>query len=132
MAVLPVVRYLMVCEDVRPDPDNPNRVDLIGVTSAVRSVRPPPFPCWVPSFAVFIELTGCRGSVDGQVRLVDADRTLAVTGSPEHAIGLPDDPLEVVNIVFRLLKVRFDNPGLYWVQFFCAGQLLHQVPLLVR
>lgn len=132
MAVLPVVRYLMVCDDVRVDPVNPHRVDLLGVTSAIRSTAHPPFPCRLSRLTVFVQLTGCGGPVGASVRLVEADAGGPVAGSEEHRVELPDDPLQVLNVVFRIHGVRFRGPGLYWVQFCCPDEVVHQIPLLVR
>jgi len=37
--VHPTVRHLVLCEDVQTDPDNPLRVSLVGLASAIRSLR---------------------------------------------------------------------------------------------
>jgi hypothetical protein len=41
---LPVVRYLILCEDVQIAPDNPHRVTLVDLISAIQGLELPPFP----------------------------------------------------------------------------------------
>lgn len=132
MAVLPVVRYLILCDDVQIDPTNPHRVDLIGVASAVVSRSDPPFPCRFDRLSVFVQLTECRGPGRGQAVLLDAETDEPVIGSVEHLLDLKDDPLLVQTVVFRMDKIRFKHSGLYWVRFKFDGVPLHQVPLIVR
>jgi hypothetical protein len=62
----PVVRYLIVCEDVLRDPRNPNRLTLVNLISTIQSLSDPPFPCRYPELCVYVQLTDCR--VAGQVR----------------------------------------------------------------
>lgn len=38
MEVLPTIRYLIVCEDVQRDEENPRRITLAGLMSAIRSI----------------------------------------------------------------------------------------------
>lgn len=132
MAVLPVVRYLVACEDVVVDATNPHRVHLLGVASTIRATGEPPFPAFKAVLTAFVQLTECRGPVRGRVTIVDAESGDPVTGSPEHPINLPADPLEVVNVGFRLRDLRFPAAGLYWVQFWCEDVLLQQIPLVLR
>jgi hypothetical protein len=50
--VHPTVRYLIICEDVQIDPENPHRVTLVGLLSAIRSLeQPPPSHCSIGRFA---------------------------------------------------------------------------------
>jgi hypothetical protein len=40
----PVVRYLITCDDIQFDPNNPRTATLANLLSAIRSQRQPPFP----------------------------------------------------------------------------------------
>lgn len=42
--VLPVVRHMIVCEDVLADAANPHRITIVGLISSIRSLDYPPYP----------------------------------------------------------------------------------------
>jgi hypothetical protein len=71
--VHPGVRYLIVCEDVQTDPDNPRRVTLVGLVSAIRSLEEPTFPRLYRELCVLLQLTECRGAAEGRVEIQHAD-----------------------------------------------------------
>jgi hypothetical protein len=132
--VRPVVRYLIVCEDIRTDPANPRRATLVNVISAIRSADQPAFPLLYRELCVFVQLTECRGSTGVAVTIVHAETGQFGYPGPAQpwAVALPNDPLEVVGLRFRIRDIPFPLPGLYWVQFWCGGELLAQQPLVLR
>jgi hypothetical protein len=130
--VHPLVRYLIVCDDIRTGPDNPQRVSLVGLCSAIRSLADPPFPVCHEELCVFVQLTGCRGPGQGRIEIVHADSGRMDYRSPTWPLPLPSDPLEVVGLPFRLRNCVFREAGLYWVQFWYDEQCLAQQPLLLR
>src|ERR1022692_1255184 len=71
--VHPTVRYLIVCEDIQIDPDNPRRITLVGLISAIRSIEQPPFPLLYREICVFLQLTECRGPAEGRIEIQHAD-----------------------------------------------------------
>ena len=130
--VHPTVRYLIVCEDVQTDPDNPRRVTLVGLLSAIRSPQQPPFPMLYREICVFLQLTECRGPADGRIEIHHADSGQVVFRTRTRTIPFGSDPLEVVGATFRIRNCLFQEPGLYWVQFWYNEQMLAQQPLLLR
>lgn len=58
--LVPVVRYLILCEDVHTEPAELQRVTLVGLLSSIRSVDDPPYPLLYQEFCAFLQLTGCR------------------------------------------------------------------------
>jgi hypothetical protein len=130
--VHPTVRYLVVCEDVQTDPDNPRRVTLAGLISAIRSLEQPPFPLLYREICVFLQLTECRGPADGRIEIHHADSGQVVFRTRTRTIPFASDPLEVVGVTFRLRNCLFQEPGLYWVQFWYNEQMTAQQPLLLR
>jgi hypothetical protein len=99
----PTVRYLILCEDIQTDSDNPRRVTLIGLISAIHSLEQPPFPLLYRELCVFL-----------------------------RTIPFGDDPLEVNAVMFRIRNCQFQEPGLYWVQFWYNEQMIAQQALLLR
>ena len=41
--LLPTLRYLIACEDIRTEPMNPRKVSLVNLLSLIRSLEQPPF-----------------------------------------------------------------------------------------
>lgn len=130
--VLPTVRYLIICEDVQTDPSNSRRVTLVGLISAIRSVDQPAFPLLYPELCVFLQLTECRGPADGRIEVQQADSGQIVFRTRTRTIPFASDPLEVVGATFRLRNCLFQQPGLYWVQFWYNEQMIAQQPILLR
>jgi hypothetical protein len=132
VALLPVSRYLVLCDAVIVDPQNPLRVNLLGVVSAYRSVAIPPFPVRRPEFAVYTQFSDCHGPVSGHLRVVRGDNFERVAMTPDRVFPLPHNPLEVVGISYLVRNCTFPVAGLYWVQLWCEGKLLQEAPLNVR
>jgi hypothetical protein len=130
--VCPVVRYLVVCEDVQVDPGNPRRVSLIGLISTLISRNEPAFPLLYPELCIFLQVAGCRGPAEGHVALVHADSGETVFSTRTRTIPFGTDPLEIVAVTFRIRHCLFENPGLYWVQFWYNQVMLAQQPVLLR
>ena len=130
--VHPRVRYLIVCEDVQTDPDNPRRVTLVGLISAIHSLDQPAFPLRDREICVFLQLTECRGPADGQIEIHHADSGQVAFRTRTRTIPLGSDPLEVVAAIFRIRNGLFQEPGLHWVQFWYKGQMSAQQALVLR
>lgn len=128
----PTVRYIILCENVQADPRHPRRVTLVGLISAIRSLEQPPYPLLYPEICVFLQLTECRGLAQGRVELQHADSGEVVFRSRTRSVPFGSDPLEVIGVTFRIRNCLFQQPGLYWVQFWYNEQLLAQQPLLLR
>jgi hypothetical protein len=44
----PVVRHMLLCDDVQRDPGDPRKVNVFGLVSTVRAVAEAPFPLCLP------------------------------------------------------------------------------------
>ena len=130
--LLPTVRYLIVCEDVQTNPDDPHRVTLVDLISTIRSLEQPPFPLLYREICVFLQLTECRGPGQGRIEIQNADSSEVVFRGRTRTIPLGADPLAIVGITFRIRNCIFREPGLYWVQFWYNEQMIAQEPLLLR
>jgi hypothetical protein len=130
--VRPVVRYLVVCEDIRVPPESPQSATLVNLISTIRSLGSPPFPLRYPELCVFLQLTECRGPVDARVEIAHADSDRVVFRTRTRSLPLPHDPLEVVGFWFRIRRCLFPEAGLYEVRFYTDEVLLAQQPLVLR
>ncbi len=127
----PVVRYLIVCEDVVVDPHNANCVTLVNLISFIQA-RDHPFPLRFPELCVYLQLRGCRGPGDGRIQVVFADTETLVFSTSTRQLPLGTDPLELVSFSFRIRGGLFPEPGMYQVQFWYNGEVLAQEFLIVR
>jgi hypothetical protein len=132
MAVSPVVRYLLLCEDWRLDGPNNRRLTIIGLISNIHSVGDPPYPLFCREFCVYLALTEGRGQEEGQIVCVFEDTGQKVFETPKQLIQFPSDPLAVLGVSFRIHNSTFPQPGLYSVQFWYDGQRLEERPLRLR
>jgi uncharacterized protein DUF6941 len=124
----PVVRHMLLCEEVRKRSDNPFKFDLLGVFSIVRPINE--FPVRL-SFSVFLETTG-RGTGYGNVCLVEADSDEVVYRGTKHTMLFGPDPLQIRAVAIRIVSCTLERPGLYWVDFMYNGQQVQREPLLVK
>lgn len=129
--VPPYVRHRILCEDVRPDPANPRRINIHGLLQAIRPLGSSALYPLRHSFAVYLMYTGGRGTGQGQVRVESEATALPVYVGQLHAIPTDPDPLRVRAIAIHIAMCSFPQAGLYWVQFWYNGQLSHQEPLMV-
>jgi hypothetical protein len=60
--VVPIVRYLIPCEDFLIEAATPQKISLIHLIVAIRSLEQPPFPVKKEEFCVFLMLTNGRGT----------------------------------------------------------------------
>jgi hypothetical protein len=132
MAVAPVVRYGLLCDDWQVDPTNQNRVHIIGLMSFIRATDDPPYPLLYREICVFLALTEGRGSGHGFITGTHEETGETVFETPRRPITFGVDPLDVTGIVFRIRDCWFPRAGLYSIQFWYDGVIAEQRPLLLR
>lgn len=132
MAILPVVRYMLLCEDWELDPPGSHRIIIRGLITNIRSLEDPPFPLFHPGLCVFLALTDVHEAGASKIVCVNEQ-----DGSPLFELGprtIPRaaDPLEVVGVPFRKRDIEFPEPGLYTVQFWFTEELVEQRSFRLR
>jgi hypothetical protein len=133
MAVIdPVVRHMLLCDEVQADADNPRKINLFGLVSTIRASAAEDFPLRQAELCVYLQLCEVRGTGKGRVVAVDAETAEPVFASREHDIREGNSPLDVLGFTFRLRECVFPRPALYLIQFRYNGKVLAQQPLLVR
>jgi hypothetical protein len=127
--LLPVVRHMIVCEDIPVDPANPRRVTLVNLLTTIRSPSQPPFPLRCPKLCAYLQLTACRGAAEVHLHIEQADTQTAILKTPSQRVSFGNDPLQVFNMSFRVRNCTFPSPGLYWVQLWYNNTLCAREPL---
>src|SRR5438034_342168 len=64
MAISPIVRYMLLCDDWRLDGQNNRRVTIIGLIWNIRSVGEPPYPLFYREFCMFLALQRVGAELD--------------------------------------------------------------------
>ena len=132
MAISPIVRYMLLCDDWRLDGPNNRRVTIVGLIWNIHSVEEPPYPLFYREFCVFLALTEGRGQGQGHIVCVFEETGQEVFETHKRPIQFRPDPLEVVGVPFRIRDCSFPWPGLYSVQFWYDGVLVEERPLRMR
>jgi hypothetical protein len=132
MAIKPVVRYMLLCDDWRMDPDNGRRVTIIGLISNIHAIDDPPFPLLYSELCVFLALTEGYGQGQAKIVCVFEETGDKVFETHPRPIQFGLDPLEVVGVPFRIRGCFFPQPGIYSVQFWYEGELIEERPLRMR
>jgi len=68
----PVVRHLIVCEDIRRG-NSPEQFTLVNVITRIRSLDPVPFPLLYREMCVLAMCTECRGQGRVQIQIVEEE-----------------------------------------------------------
>lgn len=132
MAIAPVVRYMLLCEDWRADGPHGRRVNIIGLLWNIRALDDPPYPLLYREFCVFLALTEGRKTGNGHIVCVFEDTGETVFSTPPQPISFANDPLAVVGVSFRIRDCTFPRAGRYSVQFWFEGTLVEERPLTLR
>lgn len=132
MAVAPIVRYMLLCEDWQWDENNGRRINIIGLLTNIHALDDPPYPHRYREFCVFLTLTGGRGSGEGHIVCILEDTEEPVFETRRRAMTFGPDPLEVVGVPFRIRDCTFPRPGRYSIQFWYDGVKLEERPLQLR
>jgi hypothetical protein len=84
----PIVRYMLLCDDIRIDADDPACVHVECLLTNVVSLEFPPFPLLREMLCVYLMLTECYGNGVAQIRVVysDGEHEVPLFGSPERLL----------------------------------------------
>jgi len=132
MAVAPIVRYMILCDDWEADADHEQRFTIHGLMSGIRSVDDPPYPLLYEELRILLLLTEGYGAGDAQIICVHEETDIRMFGSPKHRVVFSADPVAIVSVAFRIKDCRFPQSGLYSVQFWYDGQMVAECPLRLR
>jgi len=132
MAINPVVRYMLLCDDWQLDAQNNRRVTIIGLISNIHSLEDPPYPLFYREMCVFLALTEGRGQGEGRITCVFEETGQKVFETRGRVISFGPDPLEVIGVPFRIQDCSFPQAGLYTVQFWYEGEMLEERPFRLR
>jgi len=116
--VKPILLALVLCDSVIREAGT-GKHSLIGTFNGIFSTS---FPCIHPFCSVYIAITEGRGRVPCALRMTSLSSNKLVFDCP----GMIEfgGPASVGELVFQLQNVKFDEPGVYSVEFWADKELL--------
>lgn len=133
VAVAPQARYLILCDEVLPDPQRPGKLMIVGLTSLVAWPAGSTTPVRLEKLTVLLILTDGRGTGTGQIVCRNEETGERVFGSPPVRLSFEGkDPLGHYAVTFKLLDCRFPAPGVYIVQFLFDDSVVREQSVTVR
>jgi len=94
--LLPYVRHMLLCENVKTDAENRNRVTIEGLLSKIPS-KEGRFPV-KGDFSVYLQLSECRKAGQGGIRVVDGESDEEIYPGKRFQLNFSSDPLRVYGI----------------------------------
>jgi hypothetical protein len=128
----PVIRHMILCDDVKPNPANPKKADITGLLHSIDVGPDESFPLLYPLLCVYIQFTGARGQGMFQLRISNEENDQVIYQSQAHPVSLGNYPLAVNSCLFRVWNRLFSAPGQFWVQILWNDKILKQELLIVR
>jgi hypothetical protein len=132
MAIKPIVRYMLLCDDWRLEQGTPRRVSIIGLISNIRAVNDSPYPLLLNEMCVFLALTEGRGQGQGKIVCFFEETGQKIFETRERSIDFGPDPLDVLGAPFRIRDCNFPYPGIFSIQFWYDGEKAEERTLRMR
>jgi hypothetical protein len=129
---LPIVRYLIVCDDILTDPQRPGKPTLVGLICLLAPQVDPPYPFTLNRMSVFVVLTEGRDSGTCELMLVFEETGEVVWKTRSLPLTFGPDPVALRGVIFRDHNVLFPSRGVYAVQFWYNDHLLAQQTIVAR
>jgi hypothetical protein len=120
----PEVQYLILCDDIRTDPNNNLRLDVLGLITHIRSTATPSYPFIRPLFCVLVVLTSCQGTGELSIRIVQEGTGRVVFRNQPRRMKFVGALQDAVGINFRVRNCSFPDAGLYWVECVFSGVVI--------
>ena len=106
----PIVRHMLLCEDVQVNKANRNKLNLFGFTSTLRPLIEGG-DARIVSLCVFLQLTELyRGGI-GQVIVREDESEVKIYSGQTHSLQQTANPLMLASVVVRVGPHRVSAPG---------------------
>ena len=90
----------------------------------IRSTATPPFPVVRPLLCVLVILTGCRGTGELSLRIVQAETGRVIFRNQPRRVRFGGTAEDAVGITFRIRNCSFPVEGVYWVELIFSGTVI--------
>jgi hypothetical protein len=127
----PEVLYLILCDDVQADVNNPLQWNIHKLYARLSSTASPPFPFIMRQLCVLLVMTRCQGEGELWLRVYEVATGRTVFRDPPRRVRFAGALEDISGIVFRIKQLRFERPGRYHVDVVYSGQVLATQPFFV-
>jgi hypothetical protein len=127
----PIVKAMLLCDDVRPNEANPNRHDIVGLMTRLWSDTGA-FPMICRQLCVYVIVTNGRGRGTGLVACVHEETGLTIWRTVSRELRFGNDPLAIQGDYYRMRDVIFPVPGVYNFEYRYNGIVLATQSLVVK
>jgi hypothetical protein len=111
----PIVRLMVVCEEVGPRIGAPHKIDILGVIALI-DAPVEAFPLDL-DFSVYVCFTNARGQGEGKIVIVhDQNNDMVYDGDPVP-FTLENNPRALIATAIPVSQCTFPYPDLYRVNF---------------
>lgn len=121
--MMPDLQSSLLCDDVRQERNG--KFILIGLFDALSVAS---FPAVFNRLCVVNRWCCGRGKFKQKSRLLMPDESTVLVEGQEVRVRLPDTEGTATSVEF-FLNVKFDAPGVYWVEILLDGDLKLRYPL---
>ncbi len=114
----PMMVAMIICDQIISE-EGTHKKSIIGCFNNITAFS---FPCVHPTFFIFVALTNGRGTFKVKLKCVneDEDSTIFEAGGDMNF----GDPMQTIELGFRLVYLSFPKPGKYAIQLWCDNELL--------
>jgi len=130
-AIPPIVRYLVLCEECRRDPANPRKISAINLMGYVQPAEGLAYPFEIQEIVALGMLTEGRGSARFRIEVVK-DFDQPIYRGVDQSVTFGSDPLQLVVLTFRILRLRLPSTGVYEFRLLCDDVQIAIQPLRAR
>ena len=124
--MIPDLQFSVLCDDVRQERNG--KFILIGLFDVIGL---PVFPGFFPRVCIVNRWCCGQGQFTEKTRIVSPDNGPVIAEGKEIPVQLPTAEATVTNVEF-FLNVKFDNPGVYWVEIMLGGDMTLRYPLRIN
>ncbi len=117
----PLIKSMILCEDVLPGPAGSGNVHLMNVFGAIQPSAGSAFPYRFSQLCVFLQLTDAEGEGGGSIKIRSAEDDQLVFTTAEHRIQFADR-LQLKWVLFRIKDCTFPASGVYFIEFYLDGR----------
>jgi Family of unknown function (DUF6941) len=127
----PIVRQMLLCDEVSADPENPRRINAYGLMIRLVS-RDGQFPLLCERFCTYLTVANGRGQGIGQVVAVRVETGEIAWASKSHKMSFGANPLTTHAYSFQMQNCVFPAPGPYAIEFRYNGIAIAEQTLIVE
>ncbi len=132
LEVMPVVRHMLLCDDVQVRPKQPHKLNILGLAGTINALGLAADVRHLVTLGVFLQVTELYRDTRVSISVSDADWDDEIYLGKDHLVVAAPTPLHVVPLHIRIGPVDFPHDGLYWVNCRFDGHTHAQEPLMVR